>query len=135
MEWSFDPSLPFHSTKVRTVGWNPPKSQFREVTVHCLPLGLHIINAIIEILPNGAKTSSEYACQIIALFIHWDEAMKIQKSLRWSDEFSMKKKRLFSSWNWLKIEISFKNFQKIEKFYFLLKKIQKIKIFLTKNKK
>ena len=47
-----------------------------------------------------------YTCQIIALLIHCDEAMKIQKSLQWSDEFVIKKKTFFKlklakNWNFI----------------------------------
>ena len=44
---------------------------------------------------SNSLTLYNYTCQIIALLIHCDEAMKIQKSLRWSDEFAMKKKDNF----------------------------------------
>ena len=44
---------------------------------------------------QAAPSRYRYTCQIIALFIHCDEAMKIQKSLRWSNEFVMKKKNRF----------------------------------------
>ena len=38
----------------------------------------------------------KYTCKIIALFIHCDEAMKFQESLRWRDEFAMKKRIILS---------------------------------------
>ena len=37
-----------------------------------------------------SRDDLNYTCQIIALFIHCNEAMKIKNSLWWNDEFAMK---------------------------------------------
>ena len=42
-----------------------------------------------------SRDDLNYTCQIIALFIHCNEAMKIKNSLWWNDEFAMKIKELF----------------------------------------
>ena len=47
----------------------------------------------VEIWPGLSYT---YTCKIIALFIHCNEAMKIQKSLQLCNEFAMKEKDSFS---------------------------------------
>ena len=61
---------------------------------------LLFVDYLFEIREKGL-VGSEYTCQIIALFIHCDEAMKISKSLRWKrwncDEI-MKEKN--DNFNW-----------------------------------